>query len=303
MVFSGNSYYNKAAVASLRQIGDNMSTEGIIGTILGLVGIITGYIFYRKGLRLREPTVSLKTNNLIQDHVSQLDGLEIRYKGHTVKNLSVTKVVFWNNGAETINNSDIVKANPLRIGGFNDVQLLDAQVITSNNDSSRIICEFNDDNELLVTFDYLDKGHGAVIQITHTGLSSNDLTVAGQIKGVSEIKWVDLDFDDIVSPRRQYFYKPSRVKKPIRRVLSLMFWLFGGGLFSCIGFSYILAIYENGWRIPESTRESFGSTPPPDFIFFALSFGFAFIGVYMLFLAADILRKRIPKGLEAFESD
>ncbi len=275
-----------------------MSIEDIIGVILGISGIVTGYIFYRKGLRVREPTISIKTNNLIQDHVSQIDGLEILYKGQLVRNLSVSKIIFWNNGSETIDKEDIVQANPLRIVGKDGVSILDAKIVAENNKASLFTCYLDDEGKLRITFDYLDKDHGAVIQLTHTGLSSKDLVVEGQIKGVKVIKWTELDFVDVVA-----MYRSNRIKPSVRKALSFLFWFFGGSLFSCFGITFLSSIYANGWRIPENVRDSYGNSPPPDLFFYGITVMLIIPGIMMLSFAIGITQKRIPKGLDSFEYD
>jgi hypothetical protein len=40
-----------------------------------------------------------------------------------------------------------------------------------------------DGTSAYIFFDYLDKGQGGIIQVIHTGLSSSDLTLNGDIKG------------------------------------------------------------------------------------------------------------------------
>jgi hypothetical protein len=38
---------------------------GIAGFVLGVIGLIAGYIFYRKGIKIKEPFYSMNSNNLI----------------------------------------------------------------------------------------------------------------------------------------------------------------------------------------------------------------------------------------------
>jgi len=124
------------------------------------------------------------TSNLVQNAVSQMSGLEITYKSHCVSVVSVSKIIFWNAGSETLSSLDIVTANPLRVCCLGDVQLLDAEVLLANNQSSQISVEKADSgNEAIIRFDYLDNNQGGVIQVVHTGLVSADLAVRGDFKG------------------------------------------------------------------------------------------------------------------------
>jgi hypothetical protein len=164
-----------------------MSTDRLlafISLVLGLAGLFAAYIFYKKSLRLKLPTYTVYTNNLVQNAVSQMSGLEIAYKSHRVSALSVSKIVFWNAGSETLDSSDIVTANPLRVCCEGDVQLLDAEVLLANNKSSQLTVEVaNSGNEAFIGFGYLDKNQGGVIQVVHTGLVSTDLAIRGDFKG------------------------------------------------------------------------------------------------------------------------
>jgi hypothetical protein len=159
---------------------------GLTGTILGMIGLFTGYVFYRRSRRVKEPFYSINSNNLIQDNVSSMTGLEVSYKGYPIESLTVTKILFWNNGADTIEKSDIVSANPLRIECSNGNRILDASVLETNNSSCQLVTEImNAGRAASIDFDYLDKSNAAVIQIIHTGKTSANLTLKGDLKGAT----------------------------------------------------------------------------------------------------------------------
>src|SRR6266498_2492258 len=183
---------------------------GITGTILGVLGLIFGYIFYRKSLRVKEPYYSIWSNNLIQDSIANMSGLEVIYKGHKVDNLTVSKVLFWNDGYDTIESEDIVSTDPLRIDSVS--QILDGTVIKANNPSNQIIATVAANGASVhIAFDYLDKNDGAIIQVVHTGKSSSDLTLKGKLKGSS------IHF---------YLSKSRRVTEITTVLLGLMFTAF-----------------------------------------------------------------------------
>ena len=90
---------------------------GLIGSFFGMVGLMAGYIFYRKSLKVRSPLFVIKSNNLIQDNITSISSLGITYNGIKVQNLTVTNLIFWNSGSEIIDRNDLVIANPLKIAG------------------------------------------------------------------------------------------------------------------------------------------------------------------------------------------
>jgi hypothetical protein len=165
---------------------------GIAGIVLGLIGLASGYIFYRKSLRIKLPMYLMRTENLIRDNVSSMSGLKITYNDHGIANLSITSILFWNNGSETIDEQDRVRSNPLRVSTNEGVQILDAKIAISNNQANRLSVNVDEQgNHAYLFFDYLDKAQGGIIQVTHTGLSSDDLSLHGDIKGAALQKCKD----------------------------------------------------------------------------------------------------------------
>src|SRR3989304_1944385 len=165
--------------------------EAIINYSIGLIGILIGlatsYYFYKKSIRIKEPVYSIKSNNLISGSASTLLNLYIAYKGYQVENLTVSKILFYNRGAETIHRQDIETINPIRFSS-EICKVLDASILQANNPSNNIRVHYDPSNKnVFLDFDYLDKNQGAVIQIIHTGLSSEYLELNGDIKGVSKI--------------------------------------------------------------------------------------------------------------------
>jgi len=163
--------------------------ENLAGEIIGVLGILVGaavsYYFYYKSKREKSPCWAIKSNNLISGFESELPDLQILYKAKNLKNLTISKILFWNDGAETINEKDLETINPLRIISRENIKLLDVKILESNNNSSQITTTFDENNNCInLLFDYLDKNQGCVIQVIHTGLSSNDLCIVGDIKGV-----------------------------------------------------------------------------------------------------------------------
>ncbi|KAF0107044.1 MAG: hypothetical protein FD146_2154 [Anaerolineaceae bacterium] len=157
---------------------------GISGTILGIIGLITGYIFYRKGLRVKIPTVSIFGNTLVQESISKFNGIEIFYKGNKVDDLTVTKVLLWNQGRETISRNDLVEANPLRIEIEGESKIFDVSIIKTMNPANQFSAILKPDGKSAeIVFDYVDKDQGAVIQVIHTSKDSKSIKVKGDFKG------------------------------------------------------------------------------------------------------------------------
>jgi len=184
---------------------------GTVGTFLSLISLFAAYYFYRKSLRLKEPRWAITSNNLIRGYSSKLNELDILYKDHKVENLTISKILFWNRGRDTINRQDIATAEPLVIKSTEEVEILDAKILSNNNESSQISAELENSQQSYLIFDYLDYDQGAIIQIVHTGTSSKDIFVSGKIKS-TEI--ANQDKDSII-PRNKARIFWSLISTPI----------------------------------------------------------------------------------------
>ncbi len=167
----------------------NYLTNDNLGIVIGILGIITGYILYRRGLKLRLPSWDIRTNNLINNFSSKISKLDIKFDNKEISNLSVSKIVFWNEGREVIDKEDISKSNYLRITPSKEsVKILDCKVISRNSDASNFEVLLDPEkNEARLIFDYLNFRWGAVFEVIHTGIESKDIDIVGSIKGVEKI--------------------------------------------------------------------------------------------------------------------
>ncbi len=171
----------------LQQISTN-PFWGLGGFLVGIIAIIIAVIFFLRSQKARKPTFFIKSYNLLSDFSSKLDKLQILYGNTGIKNLTVSRIAFWNDGAETIEASNIVEADPLRIEGGGDCDILDAYIIQENNKANKFKVELANSKLVKILFDYLDKGEGGVIQLIHTGKGSSEIELKGLVKGAGKPK-------------------------------------------------------------------------------------------------------------------
>lgn len=273
-----------------------MQTD-IVGVTIGIVGIVIGiivsYYFYRKSLREKAPYWAISSNNLIQGFSSKVQDLQVIFQEKKVENLTISKILFWNNGAETIDKDDIGTINHIRIIPKKNILLLDGKILASNNESSQFNVRLNEDeNCAYLDFAYLDEKQGAVIQIIHTGTSSQDLEVVGKIKGVKTI------YQRTLTPKWVKFI--GRLKPNSKESKELL-GFFGMGL----GIAYIVVSAIR--IIPSPLRDLLPSTEPTNpqstELFNSL---LTLLSGILLFLMAYVLMRQVniaPKGLEVFDKD
>ncbi|MDR4470375.1 MAG: hypothetical protein MRJ68_19110 [Nitrospira sp.] len=168
----------------------------LISLLIGFTALVLGAVFYFKGKRDKEPSWSSWTVNLFKDYSGTVEDLEVRYLGEKVKNLSISNVLFWNAGRQTIHASDITEADPLRLELQDKGRILSATLIAMNNQASRPLLSrpVGERDRVLISFDYLDREHGFVVRVTHDGTRSRELRLKGALKGADEIK--EIDFAD-----------------------------------------------------------------------------------------------------------
>ena len=170
----------------------NRASAGLLqnlSTIVGVIALAVAYVFYRKSRRSKEPCWSVRNNVLVEGYSSKIHELDIRFKSKQVENLSIARIAFWNQGAETIDRHDIETVNPLRIEANERIEILDVSVSLTNSSSSQFETKLASDRKSArLGFDYLDKRQGAIVQAIHTGIKESDIQIVGDIKGVKQLK-------------------------------------------------------------------------------------------------------------------
>jgi hypothetical protein len=155
-----------------------------VGFAVGAAGIIASALFYVRGLRLKRPTWSVHTVDLVTKRTAELQGLTISFKGKPVSDLSVSRIMLFNDGKEPIFSRDIAAAAPLALEVPTDVQMLDATLVAVNNEVNRIGVHFDGPgNRALIEFDRLARGNGAVFDVVHYGGQQPTALVSGVVMG------------------------------------------------------------------------------------------------------------------------
>lgn len=172
-------------IGSIDYLGKS-SWLSILAFVIGIIGIFIGiYTLLDKKEKL--PHYAITSNNIIRDYVSMFKLLDIKYSDQEIKNFTITKIAFWNKGRETISKEDVVKSDPISIRVKEGYNILDKEIIGTNEDTNNFsLQESVDKSSVDINFDYIDKNNGIVIQILHTGKSSDDIEFCGRIKGVGK---------------------------------------------------------------------------------------------------------------------
>lgn len=180
--------------------------------IVGLIGVILAIYFFVKSKKIKKKNYQLNSFNLIHESVSDLPDLEVKYKGNEVNNLTITKIVIWNSGNQTVNKQDIVDLDPIRIYGSEGVEIFDIEIIH--------VVESSNDYKLTpkgdywkLDFDYVDPDQGCVLVIYHSGKKSNDILISGKLKGQGPIEQNDNVGANALEYRMQYSKAPLLIRE------------------------------------------------------------------------------------------
>lgn len=140
---------------------NGMFIANVLATVLLTSAI--GYFFYNKQAKRRRPVWTHKTVRLI--------GGRSVFKSHIpgrgkIRQVSITKVVLWNAGKESIEKQDVRRA--INIAFPSGDEILYPPTILQ---ASREVTGFSatkKKNDVVVDFDFLEKGDGALIEIVYS---------------------------------------------------------------------------------------------------------------------------------------
>lgn len=160
-------------------------SPGWIGTLIGIIGLIIAFATY---LLTRKRTIlsyGAQGISLIGTSDAKLSSdLTVQYKGIDVPRLTKSIIVFWNEGENTINSSDIVPSDLLYIDVGENSKILSVSTAKSSRLVTQIDCQINvlDSSKARLNFEYLDPQDGGVIEVLHTG-ENKLIKLSGTIKG------------------------------------------------------------------------------------------------------------------------
>lgn len=289
----------------LAQTGDEiwgMSQSALIFTILFgvatlVLGIFGGLLvsrhYFAKGKRERQPVWYNWTAPLVTTYTTNNPSLAVTYASVPIKNAAISWVAFWNHGAETIRQSDLVLSDPFRVVAASGELVLDAKCVAQNNPHSLISISNNPGGrDAVITFDHLAQGQGAVFQITHTGTSPAAIEMQGSMKDSSLLRRADLD-----SQRPRGVPRIARgpeVSKRMDRITSR----------AIIG-TVILPIVIGSFFLTWVMNRDVGGAAKLAIVVLAIAIVLT-PTVYFLFLGHRVTARfetSLPSGLDAFEDD
>ena len=254
-------------------------SQGWLGSVIGIAGLVAAYFFYRASRIGARPTYQMRSLRLIGREQQALpDEVEILFKGRHVDRLTMTHLILWNSGKALLNGEEMVLDDPLRAEVSLGADVLRVRVQKVTRLTNKFLARINpqSQNQVLLEFDYLDPGDGAVVEMLHTDQRRYP-EVKATFRGV---------------PRGILNWGTLPVLRPRRLLFGLSNPKYLGGVATLLG----IALVVFGLALPGTLLDV---TPAPDprrlFTWAFLSVGAvnALFGAFLLWL----VRSRFPRAL------
>ncbi|MCD4793540.1 MAG: hypothetical protein K8R54_09925 [Bacteroidales bacterium] len=155
--------------------------------LLAILGILATIITFFKNKKTKSCVFNKATFNLIDDNISSINKLNVKFDNNEIKNLSISYVAIWNNGNDIINKNDFATLEPLKLVVSNNNIIYDCKIYFINNKVNNFSTDFIN-NEIKINFDYFANNEGIIVQVYHSGRKNKDIKINGIIKGVGTIK-------------------------------------------------------------------------------------------------------------------
>lgn len=156
----------------------------ISGLALAVLSVVLAIYFFLKSRKFKQPFCVISNRNVIDSSISRTPGLSVKYNGEKVNHLSVSTVVFWNAGRETIRGEDIPQNTPFEITTKNGALIYRVENKFNKRDANSFESAVSEDKKKIsLSFDFFDQNDGFVLDVVHSGKSGGDLNLAATFMG------------------------------------------------------------------------------------------------------------------------
>ena len=155
---------------------------GLTGWLATMISVVLAVWFFLIQRKKKILSFSYQTNELFNNKVSNIEELNISYKGKNINNLSVTSFEFANTGNGVIKKEHIYENHGIEISPIDEVDLLFAKVMSQSTDTINCKAPEIVNGKICVNFAALEEKEKFVINIYHAGSNANKFQVAGKIE-------------------------------------------------------------------------------------------------------------------------
>jgi hypothetical protein len=163
-----------------------------IALAITVAAVIIGIAYTRRAARRRKVLVwTFAQSNVVGGFGAALPGLErlkLLFDDQPIPAASVSRVIVWNEGTESIPGESNTNEDPLRVELVEGVKLLDARLVDSSEGAMGVSVAPNPSSEKamgLISFKFLNADSGFVVQVIHSGKPEQGVAVRGTLQDVN----------------------------------------------------------------------------------------------------------------------
>lgn len=261
-----------------------------------VISIILCIYFYIKAKKVKQPTYAVRTIRLIEPKIKNIGNINISYLENKIENLSVSKIALWNSGRDTIDYTDVAKNDNLKIIIDSQYRILDCSILFQKNKANSFTVEIsNDGKAVAINFDYFDCNEGVILQVFHTGNSSNNISLIGRIKSVNRIKRK--------GEQKRNNSKPSFINKASIAIIKIAAKFVRTRLYrytAIVFFIYLCLLFCYSFFVDAETITSlfYGNNSK-----FSMQFLLLLLAISYFYIAYITSNNNIPKGFDIFNEE
>ncbi len=160
------------------------------GTIIGIIGVSMGVIFYMLSIKNIEPKYAVRPSELLAEVTNDTERLKLLWDEKEISNIYSIKILFWNDGRKFLDKNDISTTSPLKITIPPDIDILFHQFVKTSRDDLKMESEYRETKNTkdiyinIIGDEALEAGDGGIVQILYSGEKTSDFFMKGRIKGV-----------------------------------------------------------------------------------------------------------------------
>jgi hypothetical protein len=176
----------------------------LLGTSLGIVGILLSIYFYLQSREYRELTYYVHPVKASVLKAGEGSKLQCNFQGQSLtSNVTATQIAIWNQGERPIKRENILK--PVILYRTDGAPILEAIVRKQSRDVVNLALDTSEltRGRLPLSWAILEQNDGAIIQLTYAGGPDVPIAMSGVVEGQANIQQVAFQ-SKIQSPEEQY---------------------------------------------------------------------------------------------------
>lgn len=195
----------------------------ILSILTFILGVVGSYLISRNFELKTQIRMNINSFGIINDSIGTSNAT-IECNGTKISTLTKTSIMFWNSGRKCIAKDEILGDQYLKIEFPQNTKIFECKNI-ENNEKANNILVYNDENIIIVKFDYLKPGNGAIIDILHNGDMSKEITPILNLKTYNkeDVIKVNTSIDwESIEKKRERNYQINKISKALLLVILII---------------------------------------------------------------------------------